>query len=469
MRDAELRRVASEDPSALRDLILQSEYAAPDSHGRCYRVRKLMVTVLDELDSSGRLLLDVACNSNAAWYTRVAAIDCLGKRGDSDLLRQIVAVLHESNVETEITSAAVSAFAENRFAESLPDIQLLSKRLGDDCLLLPRCILGDADALRPLILQAFGDDTWPTERDELLTNWPMIQETLGGKSNVLGILAGSRIVKPIHDWAELLPSAEPMELRRFALDRFLAGEPDSAETMAQLVPLLSDSSELMAADAGEALLSVPEPFVDELYEIATDPSGPVEARLRSVYILLRRGRDVQELLSGIPDWRVPLPELVPASVRQSIVRFWVPQCEPGTDVRWLIESLLLPPAATSDDERLAIWFRAELHARDWQASAPVDYADVVQQGTSTYRQMRATPPDGSECQVAISGFGPFAASDEPSEDSSFESRCAAIASAVGYTWFGREVLDVEFSGLYVYHFGERRPLPIGQLLFYWQD
>ena len=107
-----ITEVAREDPAALRDLVVQPKYTVADSHGRYFDVREFLIRVLDELDTSGELLLDVACETAAEWYARVAAIDRIGRRGSPALLRRLLGILDELEVDGEVSSAVIAVLAQ---------------------------------------------------------------------------------------------------------------------------------------------------------------------------------------------------------------------------------------------------------------------------------------------------------------------------------------------------------------------
>lgn len=467
---ARIKEIARSNPTAVRDLVLQEKYASADSFDRYYRVRQVLVQMLDQLDSSGELLLEVARDPKAAWYARVASIEQIGKRGESSLLKALLAILDDSRASSEVLRAIVKAVVDNRFKEGLPFFQKLSEGAGGDYLLYDRCLMGEAAALLPLIREAYNEEAFAADREAIDYNWPEFEDLYGGVAGVIEILYDSSSETAITTWGELLEVVEEPELRAFALERFLAEEPASDELYRRLQPLLSDSSETLAFQAAHELFRLESPQLAMLREIAEDPSESTNARLWSIYILMNTCGSAQCILDQIPSWEVCLPDTVPAALREQIVRYWVPECEVGTDVRWLIELQSLPLVKKSNipDDRVTR-FRKALKKAGWRTSDPVNFAAVVMQGGATYSQMVATSRDRERHQIAISDLGPFLMLDDQEPNEVVEFQFAKAAAEVGLAWLGNDILDVLVPGLRVYHFGEKSSLTIGELLFCWRD
>src|SRR5262249_19018886 len=144
---------------------------------------------------------------------------------------------------------------------------------------------------------------------------------------------------------------------------------------------LGDDEWLVASGASGILSEViRDPPSVGLSRIAGDTGAPRGRRLWAGYTLLRLGANVPDEGGQIPDLRVPLPGIVLSTVRDAIVRAWAPDSQPGTDVRWLIEALQLPPAEPTDYSVLIPRLLSSLGAAGLQPQAPVAYASVMMQG-----------------------------------------------------------------------------------------
>ncbi|MGN9791119.1 hypothetical protein ACTMTU_08440 [Streptomyces sp. OZ13] len=93
--------------------------------------------------------------------------------------------------------------------------------------------------------------------------------------------------------------------------------------------------------------------------------------------------------------------------------------------------------------------------------SPVSCGDHYQQGDGTYHYVNYGEDDDA---VLISTLGPFATGDRGG--SSGEAR-EALESA-GFRWIDEATSDITVTDLCVYYFGDRKPLSVGTLLFYWQ-
>ncbi|MFK7992447.1 MAG: hypothetical protein AB8I08_40875 [Sandaracinaceae bacterium] len=150
---------------------------------------------------------------------------------------------------------------------------------------------------------------------------------------------------------------------------------------------------------------------------------------------------------------------VPEAIRLAILREYLP-AQRDTDPRLLIEGLLLPDAPRDEEERPThAWAaHAALEQAGFSPSAPISAGQEYQQGAGTYHVVRT-----AQFSVTVSDLGPWLDSEEaPSE--ALAALAAAGLEALDAVLLGRTV-----EGLPVYFFGERKPLPVSDLLFYWQD
>ncbi|MGW7285574.1 hypothetical protein ACWGH4_08765 [Streptomyces sp. NPDC054847] len=105
---------------------------------------------------------------------------------------------------------------------------------------------------------------------------------------------------------------------------------------------------------------------------------------------------------------------------------------------------------------------SDLTAAGLSPESPVSCGDHYQQGGGTYHYVNYGEDDDA---VLISTLGPFATGDRGG--TSGEAREAL--EAAGFRWFDEATSDITVTDLCVYYFGDRKPLSVGTLLFYWQD
>ncbi|MFJ8627958.1 hypothetical protein ACIRD3_34680 [Kitasatospora sp. NPDC093550] len=208
----------------------------------------------------------------------------------------------------------------------------------------------------------------------------------------------------------------------------------------------------------------------QAHTLVTDPdllrtllgsNPPEEAALWAVCALHRLTGDDAEARAwyerlGRP--RVEVPGL-PEDVRRAIVHEYAGWCEPGTDPRWRVEALCTePPAAVDVDVQLRRVTEA-LSAVGIAFEPPVSAHQDNGAGEGSYHLVRL---GGDEDALFASTLGPFVggADDSPARP--------ALERA-GLRWVDEATAGTTVTGLCVYHFGERGPLTVDTLLFYWQD
>jgi hypothetical protein len=182
----------------------------------------------------------------------------------------------------------------------------------------------------------------------------------------------------------------------------------------------------------------------------------VAGHLWALAVLHRRGHPIRTAWEALGPPQVDLPT-VPTDVRQAIVREYAPG-QRDTDPRWLLEAACLEPATAPDEEELLHRAAGALTAADLHPQAPISAHDEYQQGDSSYYAIRT-----SAGTVEVSTLGPFF---QVADD---DARAITALRTAGFRHIDRELGGTEISGLHVYYFGERKPLWVADLLFFWQD
>ncbi|MEU8804262.1 hypothetical protein [Spirillospora sp. NPDC048819] len=156
--------------------------------------------------------------------------------------------------------------------------------------------------------------------------------------------------------------------------------------------------------------------------------------------------------------RVEVPG-IPPDVREAIVRQYAPG-ERDTDPRWLIEAALLALSENRDEleeQRLHLAIRA-LAAAGLEPGEPLSAGDAYRQGEGTFHIITTNAG-----MISVSTLGPFFRLRNDN------ARGRTALRDAGFRHIGAELGATEFTGLHVYFFGRRDPLPVNDLLFYWQD
>ncbi|RSN46684.1 hypothetical protein DMH08_35480 [Actinomadura sp. WAC 06369] len=217
----------------------------------------------------------------------------------------------------------------------------------------------------------------------------------------------------------------------------------------------------VAASLGDASTMV----ARQAYELLAEADGGDErlwgmvrrrapGHLWALAVLHRRGHGVRAAWEGLGSPRVELPG-VPADVRAAIVRRHVPG-QRGTDPRWLVEAALLEP---EPDGRAEADLRRAVRALAGAGLEPGDprpEAAVRGTGHDTFHVVETAAGT-----VHVSTLGPFA--------ECRDGRPREVLRAAGFTCVDGALAETVVEGLHVYFFGDRGPLRVRDLLFYWQD
>jgi hypothetical protein len=190
-----------------------------------------------------------------------------------------------------------------------------------------------------------------------------------------------------------------------------------------------------------------------LDHVVTGPT--IASRLWAAYVLYRRGRDIRDLWRAIDSPRIEIAGL-PDEIRHAILREHAGT--PPTDPHWLVERVCVE-LPTPDVEAQLVRANAALDAAGLAPGPAVEIGEVNQQGGGTYHVIGLVDHGA----ISVSTLGPFVTSDDE------QPLARRALMAAGFRWIDPEVAAIRVDGLSVYYFGERAPLDVGTLLFYWQD
>lgn len=164
-----------------------------------------------------------------------------------------------------------------------------------------------------------------------------------------------------------------------------------------------------------------------------------------------------ERLGSLGPSEVPLPS-IPRDVREAILCEYLPG-ERATDPRHILEGLRLdlhdPDARAEFPEKA----RRALLAAGLPVGELTPIGAEQGQGGGSYDLLEVE--DG---QLALCTFGPFAQATTPVSE-----RATMALEAAGFRVIDDDLAALVFEGLPVYYFGDREPLTVQDLLFYWQD
>jgi hypothetical protein len=225
-----------------------------------------------------------------------------------------------------------------------------------------------------------------------------------------------------------------------------------------LTGALADPDVVVARRAVELIVATGRPDNDHLLDhVVTGPT--LAARLWAIYALHLRGRDVCDLWRAIDAPRLELPWLSEAA-RLAILHEY--PGELATDPRWLVERACVELPEPPDEAAHLARAISALRTAGLAAGEPVDAGKLNGTGAGTYYEIAST-----NCSVMISTLGRFASGDYESWDGAQPERQAL--EAAGFEWIDDALGQRIVEGLAVYHFGNREPIQLHTLLFYWQD
>lgn len=499
-RDEQITELLSEvhdDPARIYQLLHLQHYGVADQADFYFELRTLLTEALDQLDHSGDYLLQVALSPDISWYVRRQAVYFLKGRRINHLILRLMPLLEETGLQGEIRAAVATALGQQQIYEAHPLLLNLyrslssgdSQRLGgwtyaEADLLEALGYLGEAEVLRPLLSLQYHP--YKSRRLSGQRGLQQLIRHLGGLEGALALLDNKAQGAVDARLARLATGEANDAVRRWATEQLAAL--DSELTIRVLCERLADPSWMVAHAAIQKILELPEPPVTRLKAILEDTHlmAP-NTRLWAAYGLLKLGETVSpELLGTISGYPLALEPQVTPEVRRAILQFWARDSEPGTEVGWLVEAQTLPDfnEYTPPFEQL----RQELSKRGLNVSGPLYCGELYRQGRGTFWVLQSRSSQDKKLYfytLYLTLLGPFAhlnvlASEDETANSAdipFNNKTPEetrqlyreAIEAAGLTWLDETVTSYVFPGLNIYFFGSREPLPVNDLLFYWQD
>ncbi|MEI6043031.1 MAG: hypothetical protein WCS37_01450 [Chloroflexota bacterium] len=494
---SELLSNVQDDPAKVYELLQLQDYGLVDQQDFYFELRSLLAEALDQVDNSGDFLLLLALSPDTNWYIRRQVVYLLTSRPDKAMLVELIPLLEESGLQGEIRAAVATRLGQAQVEEVRPILLSLyhALRRGEDPrlagwtyaeadLLEALGYLGERETLRPLLALQYHN--YQSRRLSGQRGLAQLIKHLGGLKAALNLLDNQPTEKVESHLAKLAVSDRHETVRRWAVEQ-LASTGGHTTASKVLCDRLSDPSWAVANAAVKKLITLPEPPVSNLRTIAQNLSLPPTTRLWAAYVLLKLNQKVEEeVLNSIPDYPVSLPDFIKPTLRRAIIQCWSESSEVGTDVRWLVEGQLLPTLPTYELPFEPL--KAALEQRGLTTLGPLSANELYKQGRGTFYVLQSRSVHKDKLQfytLYLTMLGPFAylnvlTSDDDAANSAEipfntptpeETRqlYREALEAVGLTLLESQVTTYVFPGLNIYYFGNREPLPINDLLYYWQD
>jgi len=552
---SKLRTIVKDNPIWLESMIL-TNFRIKDKYNFHYDARIMMTTLLFELDKTCNGLSRLSINEKAEWYVRREAIHLLGKSNcKSNLIKLIKPLLGKSNKNfngySEVHETFLKVIRERNIHEALPFIEVQLSMLNTSkkntnfdqyeednkrkLLIITSASLGNEKALNSVITLSYDD--WSS------TNLPAkaaLQKLIKkiGTNRAITVLSGKEVEGSVLiSSRELIENSSNELIRRWALETYLSAkdyEQKSKTNIEFLTKLLMDESWYVQELSIKQLITIGSTAASFLEKHLKDSTQSLTSRYLAAYSIFQIGGDISEAMKTVKDIRIPFPSYISGAMREVIVKSWVPQAEPRTDFRWLIEyglliknnhsseikktiqqkvdkktydsgvSVLRPEGNEPDKTLLEIKNKIDilvnlLKKKGINVLEVIDYAEEMGSGSSTVYLIKMEPDDietsdnSSEKIVTkrsdwlhISTLAPYiyysryeetrsadgtgsmgAINDKGNQKKYVHYRDAA--KEAGFTWLSDEQLKYIVQGLNIYFFGDRKPLSVRDLLFYWQD
>ncbi|XVQ11415.1 hypothetical protein ACQP1W_02215 [Spirillospora sp. CA-255316] len=423
----------------LRDLVPSARVRTEPVDGLVRRLAEVPADALADLVLDGR----------EPWWRRMACARALTGRVPDGRSAALVGCVRDDGVTTEIRRALLGALSVPGRPHSEELLAWLRARDGgsetepydlDAAIALARAELGDLSAARRLALLAA--DPWTHRRKVGERAVDVLVESQGLEALLGALGAGS-------PEALAVDGASPA-------DRLL-GVRLAWRSGGDVTPALADASTMVARKAYE-LLGKAEDGEDGPLLAMVQERRP--GHLWALAVLHRRGHSIRSMWEALGSPRIELPG-VPPDVREAIVRQYTPG-QRDTDPRWLVEAAVLEPVpdpwdADFVEERLDRAVEA-LAAADLDPQEPVAAGEHEGTGSGTYDLIKTRTG-----WIMLSTLGPFFAG------TGADQRAITALRAAGFHYIDPALAEIRFEGLHVYFFGDREPLTIKDLLFYWQD
>ena len=452
-----------------------------------YEEAQLGVHVLWALSESVDALLKVAEKTNTPWYVKTEALKCLRLTTKDIPWPKVLKFVKNKKLENEVKKAALSSISFHNRKELLPYLKTINlNALRDDYfteelhkhIVFTRAALGDKDVIIPLL--EYRNDPWSSTRQPATAAWKRLAIQVGGESDIAEALLEQSNIHPrnssdniwlrlqkhnnktVLQWAISEASASILQtencldflsssiwaVRKSAADWLIKHKTDSKH----LLNIVSDTSQERIAQSWAAYV---------LSEISEIPTVSLEPYLENQDVFKK-------------PWKFETPEVV----RDSIIKHYVPDCESGTDIRYNIEHR----SSERNVYATAILDRDGLIADLKRQGLSIEFCksigEVRQQGGGTY-WVAKVKCENTNIYLNISTIGKFIDCAHQSKDFEFLDSspqahpnimlCKTTAEGLGFLWLESPLLDNYVPDLNVYFFGDREPLQIRDLLFYWQD
>lgn len=479
---------------------------------------RFSVNWISQLADGRKWLVEIGLDKNHAWYVRQEAFLCIAhikpvevSEDDWNNIINLATAEGTLGIANEIRSAALKALVDNQIHAALPILQNLydqSNEISNDdydwveCMrnLTMACAALGSNFLIPTVIEHLFDGSW-YKRDAAVETMELIAKRLAGVENIAReLLAQAKLDSQSGDpWHSLKDHLNPAVVRW----SLIHAPSETNEQAKELVELLGNDDYGIRTEASNELAKVlpaiKESVIKLLNATFLEPSNTRLQRTWCAFTLSRLGQEidsifpVEQRVEMKELWQTPWPFEIDPLIRNAIVRAHGGHPgEIGTDVRYHLEHKLTSghtaEQATADRNQLI----DALQTAGVTITSTEDCGTHHQQGGGTFWVL-GLGKEANSNELYVSELGKFICYVDVYRSSNGTSShknvnigpktkaikdpaqvveqdvCKKIAAELGFTFLDHECLQFKVPGLNVYFFGHREPLPIQDLLFYWQD
>lgn len=452
------------------------EASKDDNHN--VEATMLVCQAMSEVSATEELL-NASMNISFQWYGRMHAINSLNSCGDVFILSKLLPILDERFVDGEIRAAVIETLSSRGIQEVLPKIEKIENDPdildswwdAKKHLLAGKSRLGVDSTLRPLINMCY--DEWEHTRVLGLDALAQFTDAKGGLKGVLNVLAPFDQSESIANCLKrLIKRKESSEVKRWAMDTLLRLKPDEAHEV--LITALGSSDWHVAHNACKLLSNFYRDVSEPLSLLASDINRTRDERLWAMAsLVLSSKKPPMSYVADLDEIRVPWIFKCPEIVRSTIIDEYGLDHESFTDVRYLIEAYNTKHEKF-DNEGFREKLIDRLNKEDFTVRQVRDCGSYHGSGGGTFDVVETDKGQFFACTI-----GPFLAASNivehttdnisVNQEPNAVIKLQNIITSLGGLWLEDELLCHEVPKLNVYFFGDREPLTVRDLIFYWQD
>ena len=325
----------TQDPYLFKWLLELEDFEMINKRELYYPVKTMALSMIDELDKTGDVLLELALNGTTAPFYEV--LSYLEQRGDKEQLKKLIPLLFSTTDEGSYHSL-VQLFGNQHIYEALESIKETMHIIEEDYygyaeLIQSRANLNDLSVMKQLIRkQQKYDDEGEIEKsiNKLIVHY--------GEMKVLEELHEYDRETTIQEAYLQLIESKDKAISYWALQQYAKKYNEPLNFLKYL-----NSSDWYGRDfiAKEIIKSSDEHLNQILKDALESKEYIHKSKYWIVYMLMQRGENVSHYLKTLQGIKIEIPQSINNELRENIVQFWYKKRITKMDIRWVIEGMEL--------------------------------------------------------------------------------------------------------------------------------